>query len=75
MSKYGVARSCVHQIYNSTWLDVKAVVQRRIDLRDDHDVPAVQDAQVARLSDLVSQALHNWQRLRDQALRRRVLLR
>jgi hypothetical protein len=70
-----VSRSGVHQVDLRAHLHIEARRFGRIHLRQDHDVSAIQHAQMARLPQLVRQLMHRGQRLHHQPLGRRMLLR
>src|ERR1700722_12851777 len=75
MGQDDVTRSSTHKIHNCTSLNIEARAQGGIYLRDYHDLRPVEDAQMTRLTELMSNLLHNRQGLHSHAFDRRVLLR
>src|SRR5260370_13794970 len=70
-----VTCSSMHEIHNRTSLNIEAGADGGIHLRDNHDLPAVEHAQMTRLTKFVSNLLHNRQGLHSHAFDRRMLLR
>src|SRR2546430_3997607 len=70
-----VTCSSVHEIHNCTSLNIEARAHRRIHLRDNHHLPPVEHAQMTRLTNVVSNLLHNRQGLHSHAFDRRMFLR
>src|ERR1700730_1191938 len=70
-----VTCSSMHEIHNCTRLDIEARAHGGIHLRDNHDLPPVEHAQMTRLTKFVSNLLHNRQGLHSHAFDRRMLLR
>src|SRR5580704_335835 len=65
----------MHEIHHGASLNVKARTHGGIHLRDYHDLSPVEHAQMTRLTEFVSNLLHDRQRLHSHAFDRRVFLR
>src|SRR4051812_3101498 len=65
----------MHEIHHGSSLNVKARTHGGIHLRDYHDLSPVEHAQMTRLTEFVSNLLHDRQRLHSHAFDRRVFLR
>src|SRR6266571_334489 len=70
-----VTCSSMHEIHNCTSLNIEARAHRGIHLRDNHNLPPVEHAQMTRLAKFVSNLLHDRQGLHSHAFDRRMLLR
>src|ERR1700733_6390430 len=75
MGQDDVTCSSTHKIHNRTSLNIEARAHGGIYLRDYHDLRPVEHAQMTRLTELVSNLLHNRQGLHSHAFDRRELLR
>src|SRR5579864_867045 len=70
-----VTCSSMHEIHHCTSLNIEARAHRGIHLRDNHDLPPVENAQMTGLTKFVSNLLHNRQGLHRHTFDRRMLLR
>src|SRR6267142_415780 len=75
MGKNYVPSRGVHKIDDGARLNIKAGTDRRIDLRNNHDVAAIKYSEVARLIKLVRSLLHDREGFGNQPLRRRIFVR
>src|SRR5690242_12684664 len=75
MCQDDMACSSMHEIHNCASLNIKARAHGGIHLRDNHDLPPVEHAQMTGLTKFVSNLLHNWQGLHSHPFDRRMLLR
>ena len=70
-----MAGGSVHQVYLRAHFDVEAGGFGRVYLGEDDDVSTVDDAKVAGLAQFMGQPVHDRQRLGDEPLGGRMLLR
>src|SRR5258706_13491464 len=70
-----VASSSMHEIHNCASLNIEARAHGGIYLRDNHDLPPIEHAQMTGLTKFVSNLLHDRQGLHSHAFYRRMLLR
>ncbi len=75
MSKNYMASSRVHKIDDRASFDIKAGTDGRIDLRNNHDVAAIEYAEVARLIKFVRSLLHDRKGFGNHPLGRRIFVR
>jgi hypothetical protein len=75
MRKDYVPGSRVHKIDDRASLNIKAGTDRRIDLRNNHDVAAIEYAKVARLIEFVRSLLHDRESFGNHPLGRRIFVR
>src|ERR1700722_14733322 len=68
-----VASSSMQETHNGTSLNIEARADGGIHLRDNHDLPAVEYAQMTGLTKFVSRLLHDRQSLHSHAFNRRML--
>ena len=75
MRKNYVPCSGVHKINDGAGLNIKAGTDGRIDLRNNHDVAAIEYAKVARLIQFMRNLLHDREGFGDHPLGRRIFVR